>query len=76
MNGSSPRIGVDIVTLSEGILAYITEEASIVATTLMSLSPLTTYRISVYVVSSVGRSHPSSINSSTLSLSKTYLYML
>jgi len=69
MNGSSPRNGVDIEIWSANILLYnVTEEVSQVASALLSLSPLTMYRISVYVVSSVGRSRPSCINASTLSI--------
>ena len=72
LNGSSPRNRVGIEVRNEGVSVYnVTEEAFEVASTLFSLSPLRTYIISVYVVSSVGRSRPSSIEASTLSLSKT-----
>ena len=70
MNGSSPRSGVDIEISNEGISVYnVTQEASLVASALMSLPPLRTYSILVYVVSAVGRSRSSSVNASTLSLS-------
>ena len=75
MNGTSPRNRVDIEIKKEDISVHtVTEEASAVASTILSLSPLTLYSISVYVVSSVGRSRPSSINASTLSLSKNTYY--
>ena len=37
---------------------------------LILLLPLTTYTFTVYVVTNLGRSRPSSINATTLSLSK------
>ena len=76
MNGSSPRSGVDIEISNGGISVYnVTQEASQVASALMSLSPLRTYSILVYVVSAVGRSRSSSVNASTLSLSKKIMYI-
>ena len=72
MNGSSPRNGVHIEIKRENISIYnISEEASQTSTTIISLAPFTTYSISVYVMSLLGRSLPSTINASTLSLSKT-----
>ena len=69
-NGSSPRLRVDIEIRRN----YVWERTDIVQpqfTTVLitSLLPLTTYSISIFAVSEVGRSRPSVINSSTLSLS-------
>ena len=70
MNGSSPRTGVEIEvrrndTLEKTIMIG-PAQATATISTLLSLS---TYDITVFVVSDVGRSRPSSINASTLSLS-------
>ena len=71
MNGSSPRIGVDIeIRRSDILMNTVTEETS--QAILSSLLPLTTYNITVYVVTLVGRSQPATTDANTLSLSKSY----
>ena len=71
MNGSSPRTGVDIeIRTSEDILVR-TDTISPHLTTaeISSLLPLASYNFIAFVISNVGRSRPSSIIGSTLSLS-------
>ena len=69
---SSPRTGVQIeVTKGNDLVSNITLPASAINTTLSSLEPLTMYTIAVYVVNANGRSRPISIQTSTLSLSKS-----
>ena len=70
MNGSSPRTGAEVEirkghVIKRTIIVGPEEEATNIA----SLNPLTLYIITVYVVTSVGRSRPSSTEISTLSLS-------
>ncbi len=75
MNGSSPIIGVYIeIRLNEVLINNVTEDASRTTSILTSLMPLTTYSLTIYVVSTVGRSLPSTINSSTSSLSEPYSF--
>ena len=69
-NGSSPRIRVDIEIRRNDVL----ERTDIVQDQfakglITSLLPLTTYSFTIFVVSDIGRSRPSMINGSTLSLS-------
>ncbi len=73
MNGSSPRTGVDIEIRRNGTIER-TDMISSAATTatLSNLLPLTTYSITAFVVTDVGRSRPSQISASTLSLSILY----
>ncbi len=75
MNGSSLITGVYIeIRLNEVLINNVTEDASRTTSILTSLMPLTTYSLTIYVVSTVGRSLPSTINSSTVSLSKPYSF--
>ena len=71
MNGSSPRTGVEIEVRRNDFLertVMIGPEST--SGTISSLLPLTTYSFTVFVVTDVGRSRPSSINASmSLSLS-------
>ncbi len=70
-----PRTGVEIeieVRKSGVLVCNSTEEAAdLGAITISSLLPLTSYSITMYVVSDVGRSQPSTINTTTLSLSES-----
>ncbi len=69
---SSPRTGVHIeVTMGNDLVGNITLPASATSTTLSSLEPRTMYTIAVYVVNANGRSQPSTVQASTLSLSKS-----
>ena len=70
LNGSSPRTGVEIEIRRIGVL----ERTVIIGpepntTNISSLPPLATYNFTLFVVSNVGKSRPSSIIASTLSLS-------
>ena len=70
---SSPRTGVEVEVRKSGVLVRNTTEeaADLGAITISSLLPLTSYSITIYVVSDVGRSQPSTtINTNTLSLSE------
>ena len=69
-NGSSPRIRVDIEIRRNDVLERTDIVQAQFATGLItSLLPLTTYSFTIFVVSDIGRSRPSMINGSTLSLS-------
>ncbi len=72
-DGSSPRTGVEIEVRKSGVLVRNTTEeaADLGAITISSLLPLTSYSITMYVVSDVGRSQPSTIITNTLSLSES-----
>ncbi len=69
-NGSSPRTSVGIEVRRSGTLQR-TEMVGSQFTTaeISSLLPLTMYNFSIFVVSSIGRSNPSSVSDQTLSLS-------
>ena len=71
MNGSSPRTGVEIeVGKNDSLERTVMMGPEFTTETISSLPPLTTYSFTVFVVTDVGRSRPSSINASmTLSLS-------
>ena len=71
MNGSSPRTRVDIEIRTNDDILLRTDAISPHLTTaaISSLLPLTSYNFIAFVISNVGRSRPSSINGSTLSLS-------
>ena len=70
MNGSSPRIGAD-VEVRKGI--HLVTTIPVVASqnnlTISSILPLTIYEVTVFSVTTVGRSRPSSISVTTISLS-------
>ena len=71
MNGSSPRNRVNIEIRRDEILVNsVTEAPSRTMSMVSSLSPLTAYNITIYVVTDVGRSQPATVHASTLSLSK------
>ena len=72
MNGSSPRTGVEIeVRRNDSLERTVMIGPESIIGTISSLLPLTTYSFTVFVVTDVGRSRPSSINASmSLSLSK------
>ncbi len=70
MNGSDPRIRTEIEIRRFGTLVrtdMIAPQFS--GAQLSPLLPLSTYNFTVYVVSNVGRSRPSVVSTSTLSLS-------
>jgi len=72
MNGSEPRIRTEIEIRRNGSL----ERTDMIApqfsgAELSSLLPLSLYNFTVYVVSDVGRSRPSVVSASTLSLSNS-----
>ena len=81
MNGSSPRTGAEIeVRRNDSVERTIMIGPESTTEIISSLLPLTTYSFTVFVVTDVGRSRPSSINASTLSLSMEniciYIYIL
>lgn len=64
--GSSLRTRVDIeVRLNGTVVNTVMEGPSQTTSMIASLQPLTTYNISVYVVTAVGRSQPATIEAST-----------
>lgn len=70
MNGSSPRTGAEIeVGKNNSRERTVMIEPEDNTATISSLLPLTMYSFTIFVVTDVGRSRPSSINASTLSLS-------
>ena len=69
MNGSSPRIESAVeIRLMGTVINTVIERSS--QTILTSLLPLTGYNITVYVVTSVGRSLPATIFGNTSSFGK------
>ena len=73
MNGSSPRTGVEIeVRRNDSLERTVMIGPESTTGTISSLHPLTTYSFTVFVVTDVGRSRPSSINNS-MSLSFSML---
>ncbi len=70
MNGSSPRTGVAAEIRRSGSLVRTDMFGpEITMAAIESLLPLTTYNFTMFVVTDVGRSRPSVISVSTLSLS-------
>ena len=77
MNGSSPRTGIEIEVRRNSMLeTTVTVGPQYTATTVEGLLPLSTYNFSAYVVSNIGRSRPSSLLASTLSLSTTAVQLI
>ena len=73
MNGTEPRIGAEIEVYKEQVLIRnFTVGAAYESTIISLLNPLTRYIVTIYAISTIGRSLPSSIEYSTLSLSKLY----
>jgi len=71
MNGSSPRIGSEVEVRKGSILeTTLSVGANEQNFTVLYLYPLSFYQITFFSVTSVGRSQPSSINITTISLSK------
>ncbi len=69
MNGSSPRSGVAVeIRRNGGLERTDMFSPEIFTATVSNLLPLTMYDFHTFVVSSVGRSRLSAVNSSTLSL--------
>ena len=69
-SGSRQRTGAEVVIEGGGTFAVDSQDISV---TLSSLSPLTNYTLTVYVLSAVGRSQPATVQASTLSLSQLIL---
>ncbi len=67
-SGSQRRTGAEVVIEGGGVFTRLTAEETSV--TLSSLCPLTNYTVTVYALSMVGRSQPTSTEVSTPSLSK------
>ena len=71
-SGSSPRDGAVLEVWRGGALVTsMMVRSTVLSTTLSSLQPLTNYTFTVYAVSAVGRSAPTSVHASTLSLSQS-----
>ena len=69
-NGSSPRIGVVLEIRQDGSILRMEAIGSEFTTSLISnLLPLSTYSFTLFVVNGIGRSMPSYITASTISLS-------
>ena len=69
MNGTYPRTEVNIEIWHRRILINtVVEEPSRTFSMLTGLQPLKMYTITVYALSRLGRSLPSTINASTLSI--------
>lgn len=69
-NESSLRTGVEVEIISDGIIMENVSIGVAETTTLSSLLPFTIYTFTMYVVSALGRSTPTSVVVSTISLSE------
>ena len=69
-SGSRQRTGAQVVIEGGGIFTRLTVSSEDRSVTHSSLRPLTNYTLTVYVLSEVGRSQPTTVHTSTLSLSQ------